>query len=80
MDLLLGRVDQHHPLHSWLTSYGMSELDLVWFRQNPQAPDVASVKAYHRNVARSSSLMRSHTASSLWIRARNSIWLPSCVS
>ena len=36
MDLLLGRVDRHHPLFSWFTSYGMSELDIDWLRANPQ--------------------------------------------
>ena len=46
MDLLLGRVDQHHPLFSWLTSYGMSELDLDWFRTNPQSPDVLGLDYY----------------------------------
>src|SRR5688572_25209029 len=46
MDLLLGRVDEHHPLYSWLTSYGLSELDLAWFRTNPQAPDVLGMDYY----------------------------------
>jgi beta-glucosidase/6-phospho-beta-glucosidase/beta-galactosidase len=46
MDLLLGRVDAHHPLHSWVTSYGMTELDLAWFRSNPQAPDVFGLDYY----------------------------------
>src|SRR5687767_12876711 len=46
MDLLLGRVDKHHPLFSWLTSYGLSELDLEWFRTNPQAPDVFGLDYY----------------------------------
>src|SRR4051812_25901595 len=46
MDLLLGRGDQHHPLHSWVTSYGMSELDLAWFRANPQAPDLFGMDYY----------------------------------
>ncbi len=46
MDLLLGRVDHHHPLYSWLNSYGLSELDLQWFRTNPQAPDVLGLDYY----------------------------------
>jgi beta-glucosidase/6-phospho-beta-glucosidase/beta-galactosidase/glycosyltransferase involved in cell wall biosynthesis len=46
MDLLLGRVDANHPLHSWLTSFGMSELDLEWFRANPQAPDILGLDYY----------------------------------
>ena len=46
MDLLTGRVDRHHPLFNWLTSYGMSELDVDWFRANPQAPDVLGLDYY----------------------------------
>jgi beta-glucosidase/6-phospho-beta-glucosidase/beta-galactosidase/glycosyltransferase involved in cell wall biosynthesis len=46
LDLLLGRVDKYHPLFSWLTSYGVSELDLDWFRTNPQAPDVLGLDYY----------------------------------
>lgn len=46
MDLLTGRVDRHHPLFSWLTSYGMSEVDVDWFRNNPQSPDVLGLDYY----------------------------------
>lgn len=46
MDLLLGRVDRNHPLFSWLTSYGMNELDIDWLRANPQAPDVMGLDYY----------------------------------
>jgi len=46
MDLLLGRVDRHHPLFKWVTSYGLSELDLEWFRSNPQSPDVLGLDYY----------------------------------
>lgn len=46
MDLLLGRVDRHHPLYEWITAYGMSELDLEWFRTNPQTPDVLGIDYY----------------------------------
>ena len=46
MDLLTGQVDQNHALHSWLTSYGMTELDLAWFRTNPQTPDVLGLDYY----------------------------------
>jgi glycosyltransferase involved in cell wall biosynthesis len=46
MDLLLGRVDRNHSLFSWLTSYGMSELDIDWLRANPQAPDVMGLDYY----------------------------------
>lgn len=46
LDLLLGRVDKYHPLFGWLTSYGFSELDIEWFRQNPQTPDVVGIDYY----------------------------------
>ncbi len=46
MDLLLGRVDKHHPLYSWVTSYGLSELDLEWFKTHPQSPDVLGLDYY----------------------------------
>ena len=46
MDLLQGRVDKNHPLFSWLSSYGMSELDLEWFRTHPQSPDVLGLDYY----------------------------------
>ena len=46
MDLLTGRVDATHPLHSWLTSYGLSELDLEWFRHHPQYPDLLGMDYY----------------------------------
>src|SRR4051812_30370624 len=46
LDLLLGRVDKHHPLFSWLTSYGFSELDIEWFKQNAQTPDVLGIDYY----------------------------------
>ena len=46
MDLLTGKVDRFHPLFSWLTSYGMSELDIDWLRSNPQVPDVLGLDYY----------------------------------
>jgi beta-glucosidase/6-phospho-beta-glucosidase/beta-galactosidase/glycosyltransferase involved in cell wall biosynthesis len=46
MDLLLGRVDQHHSLHPWLSAYGLSDLDLEWFRTHPQSPDVLGLDYY----------------------------------
>jgi hypothetical protein len=46
MDLLIGRVDRHHPLFNWVTGYGLSELDLDWFRSNPQRPDVLGIDYY----------------------------------
>jgi beta-glucosidase/6-phospho-beta-glucosidase/beta-galactosidase/glycosyltransferase involved in cell wall biosynthesis len=46
MDLLTGRVDRDHPLYTWVHSYGMSELDLQWFRENPQQPDILGLDYY----------------------------------
>jgi len=46
MDLLLGKVDAHHPLYSWVNAYGLSDLDLDWFRSHPQAPDVLGLDYY----------------------------------
>jgi beta-glucosidase/6-phospho-beta-glucosidase/beta-galactosidase len=46
LDLLMGRFDRHHPLYNWVTSYGISELDLDWFTTHPQAPDVLGLDYY----------------------------------
>ena len=46
MDLLLGRVDHHHVLYPWLSNYGMSDIDIAWFKQNPQSPDVLGLDYY----------------------------------
>ncbi|HLL89157.1 MAG TPA: family 1 glycosylhydrolase [Tepidisphaeraceae bacterium] len=49
MDLLTGRVYRHHPLFAWLTSYGMSELDLEWFKTHQQTPDVLGLDYYQHS-------------------------------
>jgi len=46
LDLLMGRVDRQHALYNWITAYGMSELDLEWFRNNPQTPDILGLDYY----------------------------------
>ncbi|MBC7783763.1 MAG: glycosyltransferase [Burkholderiales bacterium] len=46
LDLLAGRVDHHHPLYSWLTSFGFSELDLSFLANNPQMPDLIGLDYY----------------------------------
>ena len=46
MDLLLGRVDHHHVLYPWLNTYGMSDIDIEWFRNNPQTPDILGLDYY----------------------------------
>jgi len=40
------RVDRDHPLTPWITSYGLSELDLQWFSANPQTPDILGLDYY----------------------------------
>lgn len=49
LDLISGRVDVHHPLYEWVTSYGMSELDLQWLAANPQMPDVIGLDYYQHS-------------------------------
>jgi beta-glucosidase/6-phospho-beta-glucosidase/beta-galactosidase/glycosyltransferase involved in cell wall biosynthesis len=46
LDLLMGRLDRKHPLFDWVTAYGLSELDLEWFRANPQFPTVLGLDYY----------------------------------
>src|SRR5678816_4826018 len=46
MDLLLGRIDHNHVLYPWLNTYGMSDIDIDWFRGNPQSPDVLGLDYY----------------------------------
>ena len=46
LDLLAGRVDHEHLLYGWLTAFGFSELDLAYFRANPQMPDLIGLDYY----------------------------------
>lgn len=32
LDLISGRIDEHHPLHAWLLKHGATDRDLAWFR------------------------------------------------
>ncbi|NYD66988.1 family 1 glycosylhydrolase [Agromyces atrinae] len=45
-DLVMGRVDQAHPLVPFLTRNGFSERDLEWSRDNIADPDVVGVNYY----------------------------------
>jgi dTDP-4-dehydrorhamnose reductase len=46
MDLLCGRVDRTHELWKRLLAAGIAERDVLWFRDNPQPPDVMGFNYY----------------------------------
>jgi beta-glucosidase/6-phospho-beta-glucosidase/beta-galactosidase len=46
LDLITGRFDADSPLHPWLTSHGVTEAELQWFRDNAVTPDVIGVNYY----------------------------------
>jgi len=46
LDLLFGRVDQHHPLWKYLVGNGASPDELAWFRQHPCPPDTIGANYY----------------------------------
>lgn len=45
-DLLLGRVDEEHPLWSYLRWAGADEREVLWFAEHPCPPDVLGLNAY----------------------------------
>jgi beta-glucosidase/6-phospho-beta-glucosidase/beta-galactosidase len=45
-DLVMGRVDDSHPLHDWLLAHGASEARLSFLREHPAVPDVLGVNYY----------------------------------
>jgi len=45
-DLLLGRVDEAHPLHPWLLAHGAEPDALARLRERPAPPDVIGVNYY----------------------------------
>lgn len=45
-DLLLGRVDESHPLRPWMLRHGITEEDLRWFRDHAVDVDVVGVNYY----------------------------------
>jgi beta-glucosidase/6-phospho-beta-glucosidase/beta-galactosidase len=50
-DLLLGRVNSAHGLHSWLIDNEFSLPDLKWFARNPQTIDLMGLDYYpHREI------------------------------
>lgn len=46
LDLITGRVDEVHPLRSYLATYGVTDTDLAWFAANAVVPDVVGVNYY----------------------------------
>jgi dTDP-4-dehydrorhamnose reductase len=46
MDLLCGRVDRQHAMWQRFTAAGFAESDVLWFRDNPQPPDVMGFNYY----------------------------------
>lgn len=46
IDLLCGRVDHHHPLFDYLQSSGISDDEILWFRDNPCPPSVLGLNYY----------------------------------
>jgi len=45
-DLLCGKVDQCHPLWTYLLKHGAAPGDVLWFRANPCPPDILGVNYY----------------------------------
>ena len=45
-DLILGRVNAHHPLLPWLQKHGLSDFDVHWFQRNAQTLDIIGLDYY----------------------------------
>ena len=45
-DLLLGRVNEAHPLWSYLRWAGASEREVLWFAEHPCLPDILGLNVY----------------------------------
>ena len=45
-DLVLGRIDDRHPLRPWLRRHGFAEFDLQWFARNRQTIDLIGLDYY----------------------------------
>ncbi len=46
VDLLCGRVDRKHPLYRFLRVHGLSEEEILWFRDNRCPPDILGINYY----------------------------------
>lgn len=45
-DLLCGKVDEEHPMWSYLVKTGIGKEEFLWFRDNPCPPDIIGVNYY----------------------------------
>jgi dTDP-4-dehydrorhamnose reductase len=45
-DLLCGKVDQQHPLWAYMTSAGITNEEILFFRENPCPPDILGLNYY----------------------------------
>ena len=45
-DLLCGKVDREHPMFAYLRQAGISEREILWFRDNPCPADIVGVNYY----------------------------------
>ncbi len=45
-DLVLGRIDDRHPLHGWMRRHGFPAFDLKWFSRNRQTIDLIGLDYY----------------------------------
>ena len=46
IDLLCGRVDQQHPLFTYICDSGIPEAEILWFRDNPCPPSIVGLNYY----------------------------------
>ena len=46
IDLLSGRVEPNHPMFDYLVQNGISEAEILWFRDNPCPPNVIGLNYY----------------------------------
>lgn len=46
LDLVMGRVDEIHPLRGYLAAHGVSDAELDWFLADPVTPDLIGVNYY----------------------------------
>jgi beta-glucosidase len=46
LDLVLGRVNDEHPLRGWLRRHGILDSEITWFQAHRARPDVIGVNMY----------------------------------